>query len=416
MKILFFSLVPTDPGIAGNRVRIVTLTAALQQAGHEVHFAYLAMEPADLEAMAARFGAERLHVIAPIDAQSRLAGRATALARRAARALRMEWGYTWELDAWYHPNYSAFLADLQQRHGLDTVFVEYVFMSGAFEVFPEPCRRILDAHDRFGLRHRDFIASGMKARWFSTSMAEEERGFRRAHAVLAVQEVEAGNFGRRLEGQATQVVQVGHLIELQEPPRRAITHSAVFVGSDNPINTVGANFFIAQVMPRVRERLPNFQFIVAGNVSSTVNDAPGVVKLDFVDQLHDSFGRGAIAVNPDLLGTGVATKLLDALACALPFVSTESGACGLDQYRNTAVSVVANDDIDGFAGEVVRLLTDVDAAERMSQSARQAQRTGMAASCVGSTGSSKLPLAPSPAANAAPRALHRPRSPIPRAN
>lgn len=372
MKILFFSPVPTDPAGAGNRVRIGTLTAAVQQAGHEVHFAYLAMEPADLEAMAARFGEQRLHVIAPSDNRSTLARSASTLARRAARALRMECGYTWELDAWYHPDYSAFLADLQERHGFHAVVVEYVFMSRAFEVFPDPCRRILDTHDRFGLRHREFIAAGMKPQWFSTSMAEEERGFRRAHALLAIQEIEAGNFRRRLEGHQTQVVQVGHLIELHEPPCRATAHSAVFVGSDNPINTVGANHFVAQVMPRIRERLPDFQFIVAGTASNAVSDAPGVVKLGFVDRLQDAFARGAIAVNPVLMGTGVNIKLLDALASALPCVSTESGARGLDQYRDTAVTVVADDDIDGFAAQVLRLLTDADAAERMSEAARRA--------------------------------------------
>lgn len=372
MKVLFFSPVPTDPANAGNRVRIVTLTAALQQAGHEVHFAYLAMEPANLEAMKRRFGEQRLHVIPPSHDGSTLARSASTLVRRAARALRMECGYTWGLDAWYHPAYSAFLAGLQERHGFQAIFVEYVFMSRSFEAFPDPCRRILDTHDRFGLRHREYIAAGMKPQWFSTTMAEEERGFCRAHAVLAIQHIEAMNFERRLAGRATQVVKVGHLIELSDPPRRPATHSAVFVGSENPINTVGANYFVGQVMPRIRERLPDFQFIVAGTVSNAVSDAPGVVKLGFVDRLHEVFARGAIAVNPILMGTGVNIKLLDALAHALPCVSTESGARGLDQYRNTAVLVVADDDTGGFAEQVLRLLTDPNVTGRMSQAARRA--------------------------------------------
>jgi len=64
-------------------------------------------------------------------------------------------------------------------------------------------------------------------------------------------------------------------------------------------------------------------------------------------------------VNVVLMGTGVTIKLLDALALGMPCVSTESGARGLEKYRD-AMLVVPNNEPEAFARAVVSLLTNRD--------------------------------------------------------
>jgi glycosyltransferase involved in cell wall biosynthesis len=372
MKVLFFSPVPTDPPNAGNRVRISTLAGTLQQAGHEVHFAYLGMEPADLETMAKRFGTQRLHVLTPAANQSELVRFVSHWVRRFGRLSRVESAYVWKLDDWYHDSYTDALRQLHATHDFDAVFVEYVFMSKAFEAFPENCLRVLDTHDRFGLRHREFLEAGMRPQWFSTTLAQEEIGFRRAHAVLAIQATEAQNFRERLAKDSTEVLQVGHLIEMVELKSHNDSAKAVFLASENPINVAGANYFISQVLPLVRAEVPEFELVLAGTVSNEIQDTPGVVRLGYVEHLCDAFGAGSIAVNPVLMGTGVNIKLLDALACAMPSVSTESGSRGLDAYRDSALQVVPDGDPRAFADALLKLLADADERQRMRGAARKA--------------------------------------------
>lgn len=372
MKVLFFSPVPTDPPNAGNRVRISTLAGTLQQAGHEVHFAYVAMEPACLDTMATRFGSQRLHVLPPADNQSELVKFVAGWVRRFGRVSRVEAAYLWNLDDWYHDSYTETLRKLHAEHDFDAVFVEYVFMSKAFEAFPEDCLRVLDTHDRFGLRHRAFLEAGMRPQWFSTTLAEEESGFRRAHAVLAIQAAEAQNFRERLAEDSTEVLQVGHLIEMVELKSHNDSPKAVFLASENPINVAGANYFISQVLPLVRAEAPEFELVLAGTVSDKIPETPGVVRLGYVEHLCDAFAAGSIAVNPVLMGTGVNIKLLDALACAMPCVATESGSRGLDAYRDSALRVVPDDDPRAFAEAVLKLLGDAGERQRMRGAARKA--------------------------------------------
>lgn len=371
MKILMVSPVPTDPSDAGNRARIVSVAQTLMQAEHELHFAYVPLESYDLPAMANRFGADRLHLLqwAP---RSGLGSLLARIARKLGRMAKIDAAYTLGLDDWYDPRTSAKLSQLQAKHRFDAVLVEYVFMSKAFEAFEAPCLKVLDTHDCFGLRHRHYLEAGLKPQWFSTTMAAEELGFRRADFVLAIQASEAQKFTGRLSGTDTHVLQVGHLVDLAAPPPPSTREAAVFVGSSNPLNVAGARYFIEQVLPLVREAKPGFELLLAGSISGQIDATPGVVKLGFVPKLQDAFASAMVAINPMTAGTGLNIKLLDAMAAAMPIVTTRSGARGVEKLCGSAFTVVNDDDPAHFAQQIVSLIDDVQARQLLAAGARTA--------------------------------------------
>jgi polysaccharide biosynthesis protein PslH len=370
-RILFVSPVPTDPPNAGNRVRILTLTQRLAEAGHDVHFAYLPMETCDMQAMQRRFGADRLHAIGSRPSPQ-IGGFWSRMIRKIGRRLNLERAFLWRLDDWYDEAANAELSALHARHHYDAVFVEYVFASKALEAFPRQCLRVLDTHDCFGLRHRTYLKVGMRPQWFSTSLADEEAGFRRADIVLAIQASEARDFATRVAGSRTRILHVGHLIDVGslEPP--STREAAVFVGSSNPINTAGARYFIERVLPIVRQKRPAFELLLAGSVSDEIEASPGVVKLGFVANLSDAFKAAMVAVNPVQAGTGVNIKVLDAMAAGMPIVTTESGARGLEEYRERGFHVVRDDDAEDFAERILRLMADGGLRQGVSAGARAA--------------------------------------------
>ena len=358
MKILIVSSIPTDPLDAGNKARLATLIQRLQSEHHDVHLAHIQTLAFDGDAMAKRLGTGRLHLLPflPQPPRLRLVPR---LRRLVGRRLRTDAAFLWPLDSWYNVQINDVLGGLQEKYQFEVVFVTYVFMSKAFDAFPENCFRVLDTHDRFGLRHRDFLKAGLRPRWFSTSLEEEEQGFRRAHVVIAIQPTNADEFRVRLVSEPPWVVNVGHLIAPADPVPEGTSLAAVFLGSSNPINVQGLEFFIDRVLPQIRRSHPAFELVVAGAVADEIQLRPGVTKLGYITTLREAFGSAMVFVNVVLMGTGVNIKMLDALAVGMPCVSTESGARGLDKYRK-AMLVVPDNEPEAFARAVESLLTNRD--------------------------------------------------------
>ena len=345
--------------------------AALTAAGHEVHFAHIQTSGFDGESMASRVGWDRLHLF-PFSHQPPIEARPIRVLRRLGERLGLERAFMWPVDSWYSEVYTPMLSSLQQRERFDAVVVAYVFMTPAFAAFPAPCLRVLDTHDIFGLRHRRYLAIGMRPRWFSTTLADEDIALRRADVVLAIQEEEARTFRRRLgDGATTKVLTVGHLIDLPRLRPLSERKSAVFLGSHNDINVHALAYFLEHVHPLIRAEVPDFELLVGGDAGGLVPDHPGLVKLGFVAELGDLFAHGMLFVNPVLMGTGMTIKLLDAMAHGLPCVSTRTGARGLPQEVN-GVDVIDDDDPRAFADCILALLGSPELREERRRAARRA--------------------------------------------
>jgi len=361
-----FSPTPTHPVTAGNRARVLALAKALQGLGHEVHFALATVGPADLESMRRLFGAH-LYVL-DCRTPHAVAGIMPRLRRRLLRILGSERAWLWGLDEHYDTGLTPQVAALCARTRYDAVCVEYVFMSKALEAVPPGVLRIIDTHDRFALRHRTFLQAGQVPQWFSTSVAEETAGLSRADYVMAIQDQEAEQFVQQLGAAPTQVVTVGHLLDLDQRVVPAAVPHAVFLASDNPINVDAAEYFIERVLPLILREQPAFRFILAGNVGARVASVhPAVSRMGRVEAVADAFRAARIAVNPVRVGTGLNIKMLEALACGIACVSSETGSRGFEAHRNRAFATVADDDAQGMANTVLRLLADPQRAAQLAE-------------------------------------------------
>jgi glycosyltransferase involved in cell wall biosynthesis len=387
VKILIVSPTPTHPVTAGNRARVGSLVRALQRLGHELHFALGTLAEPDLAAMRELLG-ERLHVLRCRRPYS-IGGFLPRVRRKLLKMIGSEAAYLWSLDDHYDPGLSPQIAQLCSREAFDAVIVEYVFMSKAFEAVPKGAIKILDTHDRFALRHRTFLEAGQAPQWFSTSVAEENQGFRRADYVLAIQEQEARTFVEQLGGQGPEVITVGHLLDTQERIVPATVPHAVFLASGNPINVDAARYFISSVLPLVRRAQPDFRLLLAGDVGAEFGNGQtgkpeAVTCLGRVAAVNDAFRQGALAVNPVRMGTGLNIKMLEALACGIPCVSSEAGSRGLEQYRGKAFLAVRDDDPAAMAEAILSLLSDReratalgDAGYRLAEEWNRAQLAGL---------------------------------------
>ncbi len=173
------------------------------------------------------------------------------------------------------------------------------------------------------------------------------------------------------DGGRIAVVANGVDLEAFSPRPRAADVDLLFVGNMSyPPNADAAEILVREVLPRVRQQRPDCRALIAGTsptaaVRRLAGD--GVEVTGWVDDIAASYARARVFVNPMRFGTGLQNKLLQAMAMALPSVSTAMGDRALGAAPE-ALRVAA--DADGIAAACVELLSNPAAAAELGQRGR----------------------------------------------
>lgn len=375
MRVAFVSGTPAFPPVEGNRARILNLARAVQSQGHHVYFIYLptwSLTDVDATAHNLQFGDDRfIRLRGEV-----LRGRAPLgfrVKRKGRRLLGSSARFYNHLDEFMHKGWLDQLKIIDKQIGFDVVFVEYVFHSKALQAFPDRCLKVLDTHDRFTDRHLSFTErAGQNAHWFSIPAWVEVAGFRRADVVLAIQDSEAAAFRNRLGTAPPVVLTVSHIADVSTRVQDYFQADALFIGSENTANVVSVTEFIRRILPLVVDELPLFRLVLAGSICSVVPDHPAVLKLGMVKRTIEAYRRAPIAISPMLVGTGIAIKLLEAMAAGVVTVATRTGARGLTGAEAAAVRVFDDDDYVGFASSLVGLAASEEKRRLAGQAAYSA--------------------------------------------
>ncbi|WP_041549323.1 glycosyltransferase [Chamaesiphon minutus] len=138
-------------------------------------------------------------------------------------------------------------------------------------------------------------------------------------------------------------------------------YDLVFLGNLNTENNVaGVIWFLTQVFPIVRERLPLVKVLIAGfkpvdRIVEMCECTAGVTLSINPVSASDTYRSGAVLINPILTGSGVKIKSIEMLQFGKPIVSTSEGVSGLPtdikQYFK-----IANDRV-AFANAAIEFLT-----------------------------------------------------------
>lgn len=155
----------------------------------------------------------------------------------------------------------------------------------------------------------------------------------------------------------------------------AAREDIVFIGGFNHLPNIDAvKYFIKEVFPLVRKKLPDVIFrIVGSNIPgmvfkeeevSELAREPGVEIAGFADELDDIFNQCRISVAPLRFGAGIKGKIGTSLSYGVPCVATPIAAEGMDLEHRKNILLGSN--ADDFAEEVVRLYTDEGLWNRVS--------------------------------------------------
>ena len=141
--------------------------------------------------------------------------------------------------------------------------------------------------------------------------------------------------------------------------RFGVAYVAGWLAGTGSPNADGLRWFVANVLPLVRQTIPWVRVHVTG-----ANPPPDLLELSdpnllFVGHVADIaafYGRTRVVISPIRFGAGVKVKTVQALQHGVPVVSTSCGAEGIDTYGLDAIAVA--DDPKDFAAVLVTLLTN----------------------------------------------------------
>lgn len=145
------------------------------------------------------------------------------------------------------------------------------------------------------------------------------------------------------------------------PAPNVLPNTIVFTGKmDYRPNVDAALWFANDVLPAVRARIPDAQFMIVGQQPHSRLDrlrtVDGVSITGFVPAVEPYLAAAAVYVAPLRMGSGTRLKLLEAMAAGCAIVSTTIGAAGLTE--NARKSMLIADDADSFAQRVIDVLAD----------------------------------------------------------
>ncbi|HEX8190569.1 MAG TPA: glycosyltransferase family 4 protein, partial [Pyrinomonadaceae bacterium] len=173
---------------------------------------------------------------------------------------------------------------------------------------------------------------------------------------------------RLAPGIRSAVVPTVHAPRPGGPPFERREH-LLFVGNfRHRPNADGVRFFAEEVLPLVRQELPGVELLLVGDgapADFSSREAEGVRLLGYVPDVEPLFGRARVFVAPLRFGAGAKGKIGEALAHAVPVVTTTVGAEGM--HLRDGEEVLVADSPAQFAGAVVRLYRDPGLWRRLSE-------------------------------------------------
>ena len=129
-------------------------------------------------------------------------------------------------------------------------------------------------------------------------------------------------------------------------------YELIFVGSQNPHNIAGIQWFEKEVLPFLKD----IKVHIIGKICKVVPDHPNFVKHGMVDDIEDFYQNAKIAICPMLSGTGIKIKVLEALSHSLPVVTNRRGLDGL--LNKTLNGCIVENTGKDFAYAILKLLHD----------------------------------------------------------
>ena len=280
----------------------------------------------------------------------------------------------------------AWVDETSARVAFDAVVV----FSGVMAQYTRGLRNVktlVDFVDVDSAKWRDYAPehawpmSWLYRREFDKLLGFEQHVAGKAKCSFFVTDNEVALFRALSPGLSMQLAALGNGVDagfFAPDPVRATPFAAgemplVFTGAmDYWPNVDAVSWFVADMLPRLRERFPALRFHIVGRspapaVQALAGDAVSVTGT--VPDVRPYLQHAAAVVAPLRLARGLQNKVLEAMAMARPVVAAASCVRAITTDELTGLQPA--DQVAGYVERLTALLTDRAAADAAGQGARE---------------------------------------------
>ena len=287
-------------------------------------------------------------------------------------------------DGGYNPKLDESFRSLIARLPFGAIIAEYSMMGqyleGAKEIIPPDTMTIISVHECYTQAFQQRVSKGerISEETIEKLFDYEFRMYRSVDRVLSLtpEDMEVLiHLAPDLKGK-TGVVPHGVETDFYtpNPERSRDTKNILFLGNFRHHPNVDAvENFITHCWPRISKEVSDANFYAIGfapppELLDLRSDRVVVREGGAHSDVREVYWKSDVFVAPIELGGGFRGKMLEALACGLPIVSTSLASFGINPVKGKEMFVT--DDYSKFTGHVIRLLKDTRLRKTVSDMAR----------------------------------------------
>jgi sugar transferase (PEP-CTERM/EpsH1 system associated) len=180
---------------------------------------------------------------------------------------------------------------------------------------------------------------------------------------------------RQAVGENEKLHVVGNGVDLEyfQPLPDSDSKTLTFVGVlDYKPNADAVVWFAQQVMPLLRQRLPETRFQIVGRHPTArvldLNQCGGVEVIGSVPDVRQYLAGASAIVTPLRIARGVQNKVLEAMACSRVVVASPQAAEGIDAENGRHLLIA--DEPDQWAARLEHVMTDATLRQQIAAAAR----------------------------------------------
>jgi len=371
MKILWVKSDFLHPTTRGGQIRTLEIVKRLH-ARHEVH--YLAYEDPDQPEGLRRAGeycarAYPVHHEVPPHSSLKFVGQ---LAANAFSSMPLA------VSRYCSPAMRKQIATISRAVQFDSIVCDFVAMAPNFESLHNCVLFQHNVETMIWRRHAGNAPDPVRKLYFR-SQAErmfswERRMCLAAGRVVAVSPQDAAVM-RDLFG-VTKVFSISTGVDIEyfrRPPQVSPKADLVFLGSmDWMPNIDGVQYFVREILPLIRKRLPACKLAVVGRSPSAATLAlakrdSGIQITGTVADVRPWLWGSKVSIVPLRIGGGTRLKIYEAMAAGTATVSTSIGAEGLEVSHPANIRLA--DAPSDFAQQCIELLENTQGRDRLASEA-----------------------------------------------
>lgn len=240
----------------------------------------------------------------------------------------------------------------------DRFMLEEQFGWRVEQAYPQ-AMRLLDMEDCHALRdaRQQCYNSGTKltAKDLNSDIALREiAAIYRCDLTLVISEAEMQLLQQHYQVPATLLCYCPFLLEQEQQtvlPLRESRQHFIAIGNFRHAPNWHSVLWIKQLWPKIRAQLPTAELHIYGaypppKATALHNPAKGFLVKGWAEDALEVMQNARVCLAPLAFGAGLKGKLLDAMRCGTPSVTTDIGAEGMTLEDNNWPGIVANSDDD----------------------------------------------------------------------